>query len=241
MTSAQPLPFGPKSQVTCENCNLSKLCIPRGLTQKEVESISKIVKRNRTIAKGDRIYYTGEWFHGIRALKSGTAKLVRIDSEGSEYIVDFLLPGELLGFDGLAAQQHSCTAIALETVSYCELPNHQIDLLKREVPGLLQVLLQHSGVQFDLNVQRLIVSRRSADERMAAFLVHLSERYRQRGFSPVEFRLSMTRQEIGNYLGLALETVSRLFSQFEATGLIEVQYKNIRILDLPGLQRYCPR
>lgn len=229
-----------KSRISCESCNLSRLCIPKGLTQQELESISRIVRRNRTLNKGEFIYHAGEWFHGIVALKSGTAKLVSTDRYGNEYVVEFLLPGELLGFDGFSNQRHSCSAIAMETVSYCEMPAHQIDLLNREIPGLTQLLLQQSGERFDHNVQRLILSRRSAEERLAAFLMHLSERYRQRGFSSTEFRISMTRLEIGNYLGLAPETVSRLFTQFEAAELIDVHSKLIRILNMDGLLAFCP-
>jgi CRP/FNR family transcriptional regulator len=206
-----------------------------------VESVSKIVRSSRTLGKGDYLYHAGEWFHRFLALKSGTVKLVTVDSGGDEYIVDFILPGELMGFDGLTTERHTCSAIALETVSYCELPPHQMDRLKQEIPNLTQALLQHSGSQFQLNIQRMILSRRQANERLAAFFAHLSERYRKRGFSPVEFRLSMTRLEIGNYLGLAPETVSRLIGQFEAAGLIQVHGKMVRIQDLQGLLRFCPQ
>lgn len=229
-----------KPPVTCDTCHLSKLCIPRGLTHGEVESLSRIVRRNRTLNKGTVLYQVGEWHHGILALKSGTVKLVGVDGQGNEYIVDFLLPGDILGFDGFSTQRHSCAAIALETVSYCEIPAHQIERLTREIPGLLQIVLQQSGSQFEAGVQRLILSRRPAEARMAAFLAHLSERYRLRGFSPLEFRFSMTRLDIGNYLGLAPETVSRLLGQFEAAGLVDVNNKLIRILDLRGLLAYCP-
>lgn len=239
IATRNPTPDG-KPRISCEECHLSKLCIPRGLTQDEVESLSRIVRRNRTLAKGTIIYQVGEWHHGILALKSGTVKLVGLDGQGNEYIVDFLLPGDILGFDGFSNQRHSCSAIALETVSYCELPAHQIERLTREIPGLLQVMLQHSGNQFDASVQRLILSRRAAEARLAAFIIHLSERYRLRGFSALEFRFSMTRLEIGNYLGLAPETVSRLLGQFETAGLIDVQSKLIRILDMKGLLAYCP-
>ncbi|BBL75910.1 helix-turn-helix domain-containing protein [Methylomagnum ishizawai] len=239
MSAKPPFRPGTTPKITCDECRLSKLCIPKGLTQEEVNSLSRIVRRNRTLGKGTVLYQHGEWHHGILALKTGTVKLVSLDRQGNEYVVDFLLPGDILGFDGFSTQRHTCSAIALETVSYCEIPAHQIDILTREIPGLLQVLLQHSGNQFELGVQRLILSRRSAEERLASFLAHLSERYRQRGFSPLEFRFSMTRQEIGNYLGLAPETISRLLGQFEAAGLVEVQSKLIRILDMPGLLSFC--
>jgi CRP/FNR family transcriptional regulator len=238
MPLSRYLPANPKTTISCESCNLTKFCIPRELDTQETEALNRSVRRNRVLKKGEALYLSGEWLHGIFALKSGTAKLVSTDPQGNEHIVDFLLPGELLGFDGLSTRRHTCTAVALETVSYCELPAQQIDILARETPSLLQVLLQHSGTQFNRNVQRLVLARRSAEERLAAFLVHLSDRYRQRGFSPYEFRISMTRQEMGNHLGLALETVSRLLGQFETAGLIEVRSKFIRIRNLDGLLEY---
>jgi CRP/FNR family transcriptional regulator len=230
-----------RPQVSCESCSLGRLCIPQGLSEQEVELVSRIVTINRTLGKGDYLYHSGEWFHRFLALKSGTVKLVTLDGAGNEYVVDFVMPGELLGFDGLSGERYTCSAIALETVSYCELPPHQLERLGREIPKLSQILLQLSGSQFQLGIQRVVLSRRQADERLAAFLAHLSERHRKRGFSPTEFRLSMTRQEIGNYLGLAPETVSRLMSQFEASGLIVVQGKMVRILDMDGLLRFCPQ
>jgi CRP/FNR family transcriptional regulator len=210
------------------------------LNQEEIESIVRIVRSNRTLGKGDVLYHAGEWLHSLLALKSGTVKLVSLDSQGNEYVIDFVLPGELMGFDALSTERHTCSAIALETISYCELPIYQIDRLTREIPGLLNILMRHSGTQFNLGVQRTILSRRSAEERVAAFLLHLSERFRQRGFSHLEFRFSMSRQEIGNFLGLAPETVSRLLGQFEASGVIDVRTRLIRIRDIDRLLAYCP-
>jgi CRP/FNR family transcriptional regulator len=238
MPLSQYLSAQPKTTVSCASCNLSKFCIPRELDTTDTEALNRSVRRNRLLRKGESLYVSGEWLQGIFALKSGTAKLVSNDPQGNEHIVDFLVPGELLGFDGLATQRHTCSAVALETVSYCELPARHIDTLAREAPNLLLLLLQHSGSQSNRNMQHLVLSRHSAEKRLAAFLVHLSERYRQRGFSPYEFRITMTRQEIGNYLGLALETVSRWLGQFESAGLIVVRTKLIRIRNLDGLLEY---
>jgi len=162
-------------------------------------------------------------------MRSGSAKLLSTDRNGNEIIVDFILPGELLGFDGLSSQTHQCTAIALETVNYCHLPAHEIEGLTFNSPGLNQVLLQRSCAQFDSQVQKIILSRRSAEERVASFILHVSERLKIRGYSELEFRLSMSREEIGNYLGIAHETVSRIIHYFQDQQLIEVKSKHLKI------------
>lgn len=227
-----------RMQVACSNCNLSRLCIPHGMKPSEVDVLSDTVRRNRTLKKGDSIYHAGDQFNGIFALKSGTAKLVHMDRSGNESIISVLLPGELLGFDGLYSGRYVCSLVALETSSYCELPAHQITRLGREIPTIQQILLQRTGEKFDESIRRMALIQRPAEERLAAFLLSLSARYQVRGFSAVEFRVSLTRQEIGNHLGLALETVSRLLGQFEAAGLIAVQGKLIRIVSADGLRRY---
>lgn len=230
-----------RNQVACGDCHLGELCIPQGLTQCEVELLSDTVRRNRTLRKGECIYQAGESYNSIFAIKSGTAKLVHMDRLGIESIVSVLLPGELVGFDGLTSGRYRCSVVVLETVSFCELPTQQIERLSREVPRLHQVILQRTGEKFDECLERMRLIRRPAEERLAAFLFDLSERYRQRGFSHVEFRLTLTRQEIGDHLGLALETVSRMLSQFETARLITIEGKLIRILNVEGLQRLCLR
>lgn len=224
--------------IDCDRCNLSRFCIPRPLNSVESDALKKVVRRHRVLKKGESLYYAGDLMKGLFAVRSGSVKLLVNDPKGHEHIVDFLLPGELLGFDGLAGQRHTCSAIALETVSYCELPAQQIEVLSREVPSLVLLLLQQSGSQFNRNLQQIILGRKSAEQRLAAFLVNLSDRYRDRGFAALDFRVTMSRQEIGNYLGLALETVSRLLGQFEAAGLIRVQSKLIHIANLEGLLLY---
>jgi len=228
-----------KLQVTCRNCSLSELCIPRGLKQTDIDRIGQIVGRKKTLQKGDYLYRKGDRFRGILAIKAGTAKLVTIDQSGNEYMTAYLLPGELLGFDALADDRHTCSAMALETLSYCELPAEQLDALCRDVPNLLRELFRHAGNTLAAETSQIVLSKRPAEERVAGFLINLSDRLARRGFSPLDFRLSLTRQEIGNFLGLALETVSRILKGFEEGGLIEVNYKQIRIQDLDGLRRMC--
>ncbi len=224
-----------KTAVTCANCNLDNLCIPKGLPRSEVGELALLVNRNNIRQKGEAIYHAGSPFRGIIALRSGSAKLLSFDQNGNELVVDFILPGELLGFDGLSSQVHNCTAIALETVNYCHLPAYKIEILAINTPGLSQVLLQRSCNQFDAQVQKMMLSRRSAEERVACFILHISDRLSLRGYSELEFRLSMSREEIGNYLGIAHETVSRIIHLFQARKLIEVKSKQLKITDKKGL------
>ena len=224
-------------KVACGDCNLTRICIPSGMDTDEVQSISHVVKRNRTLRKGEVIYRAGERFTGIYALKSGSAKLIHTDAVGRESIIAVLLPGELVGFDGLYSGKHRCTLVALETSTYCELPAHDLELLGQKVPSIQHVILQRTGEQFDLSIERLAASQRPAEERLAGFLLDLAGRFETRGFSSEEFHLSLTRQEIGNHLGLALETVSRLLGRFESAEMIKVKGKFIHILDMNGLRK----
>ncbi len=228
-----------KLQVTCRNCGLSDLCIPRGLSLKDIERIAHIVNRRRTLQKGDYLYHKGDPFRGILAIKAGTAKLVTMDLAGNEFLTGYLLPGELLGFDALADDRHSYSAVALETLSYCEMPADQLDSLCRDVPNLLRELFRHAGETLAAETERNVLSRRTAEERVVGFLIDLSDRLNRRGFSGVDFKLTLTRQEIGNYLGLALETVSRILNNLESVGLITVNNRHIHISDKDKLRELC--
>ena len=227
-----------QNTVTCINCNLDKFCIPKGLDHFEIGELALLVNRNNIRQKGEAIYHAGSPFRGMIALRSGSAKLISFDANGNELIVDFILPGEVLGFDGLAAQTYNCTAIALETVNYCHLPAHKIDEMLTQSSCLNHLLLQRSCSQFDAQVERMMLNRRSAEERVASFLLQISERFKQRGYSELEFRLSMSREEIGNHLGIAHETVSRIFHLFQSKQLIEVRSKQVKIIDKKELFNY---
>lgn len=224
------------NQVSCNNCGLDNICLPRGLSQQEVDNISQVVKARKTLQRGEFIYHEGDSFRGILAIKSGSAKLVASDQHGNEHILNILLPGELLGFDGLSDEKHSCAAVALETMSFCILPADNMDELFQNVPSLTRELFRHTGEKMLEDKNQLILSKRPAEERLAYFLISLSERLKRRGFSSSEFKLSLTRQEIGNHLGLALETVSRLLKKFQDDQLIVVQNRFITITNLTALK-----
>lgn len=230
-------PVSRLNQVSCANCGLDNICLPRGLSQEEVDNISQVVKAKKTLQRGEFIYHQGDNFRGILAIKSGSAKLVASDQHGNEHILNILLPGELLGFDGLSDEKHTCAAIALETTSFCVLPADSMDELFQNLPGLTRELFRHTGEKMSEDKNQLILSKRPAEERLAYFLISLSERLKRRGFSSSEFKLSLTRQEIGNHLGLALETVSRLLKKFQDDNLIVVRNRFITITDLAALKK----
>ncbi len=230
-------PILTSSQVSCSNCSLDNICLPRGLTEAEINSISKVVKARKTLQRGDFIYREGDNFKGIMAIKSGSAKLIANDHHGNEHILNILLPGELLGFDGLSSDRHGCAAIALETMTFCILPADSMEQFFQNLPGLTRELFRHSGEKMLEDKNQLVLSKRPAEERLAYFLISLSERLKRRGFSSSEFKLSLTRQEIGNHLGLALETVSRLLKKFQDENLIVVQNRFIQIKNLDSLKK----
>lgn len=225
-----------KLRVDCKNCSLGGICIPRGLDAGEIEQVNQIIHRKRTLHKGDFLFRAGDQFRNLSSLKSGTIKITSTDHRGNEHIIGVLLPGEMLGFDGLANGQHEYDAVVLETASVCEIPANRLESLCREVPNLQHQLFQHIGCKLNEERCKMLLNKRPAEERLAAFLMDLSDRYNKRGFSATEFNLSLTRQEIGNHLGLALETVSRLLSAFQMNGLIEVKRKQIRILEMEKLR-----
>ena len=224
------------NKVICGNCSLDNICIPRGLKADEIDNISQVVKAKKTLQRGDFLYRQGDAFKGVLAIKSGSAKLVSSDLHGNEHILSILLPGELLGFDGLSDEIHQCSAIALETCSFCLLPADSIDEMFLRIPGLARELFRHTGDKVNNDNQQRVINKRPAEERLAFFLIDLSERLHHRGFSAHSFRLSMTRQEIGNHLGLALETVSRLLKKFQQQNLISIQNKSVTLLDIEGLK-----
>lgn len=236
MTLAKPSPLSEQLLVTCGNCSLAELCIPRGLPQEAIDQIGQLVRRKRTLKRGEYLYRSGDRFRGIIAIKAGTAKLLSLDPAGEEHVVGLLLPGELLGFDAVATDRHACSAVALETLAYCELPAGQLDDICRRVPSLLRELFRHSVAQLDQAHQRAILTKQTSEERVAAFLVDLSDRLTARGFSPSSFRLTLSREEIGNYLGLSLETVSRTLHGLQSRSLIEIDQKQVLIKSLAGLR-----
>ncbi|MEN8213383.1 MAG: fumarate/nitrate reduction transcriptional regulator Fnr [Pseudomonadota bacterium] len=225
-----------KEHAGCKTCNLSSLCLPVGLSEDEVDKLDSIVYRNTPYHRGDLLYKQGERFRGLFVVKSGSVKGFYEDRDGMQHVVGFFLPGEIIGLEAIHSGYHNCTASVMETTAACEVPFEQLESLTAEVPGLQHQLLRllSKEVHNDCGMVALL-GNNSAEQRVAAFLVSLSSRYHSRGLSSMEFNLSMSRAEIASYLGLAVETVSRTFSRFQEKGLLEVERKNIKLLDSEAL------
>ena len=226
-----------KFEVTCSGCGMREFCLPKGLAADDFARVEQLVYARRRLRRGDALFRAGDEFSALYAIRSGFFKTTTISDDGREQVTGFHMPGELLGMDGIGSGAYDGNAVALEDSEVCILPFALAEALGREIPALqrhLHCVLSREIVR-DRGVMMLLGSMR-AEERLAALLLNLSRRFQRRGYSPTEFHLRMTREEIGGYLGLKLETVSRLFSKFQEDGLVEVQQKYVRILDVPGLE-----
>lgn len=226
-----------KIKVACKNCSLSTLCLPMGLTPDDVDRLDAIVKRNRPLQRGDHVFRTDDGFRSLYVVKTGSVKTYTQCADGSEQVVGFHLPGEILGLDAIESLKHGCSARVLETSAICELPFDRLSELSGTMPSLQHQMFRLLSKEIGQDTEMLaLLGKSTAEERLASFLVSLSNRFKRRGFSATDFFLSMSRQEIGSYLGLALETVSRLFTRFQDENLLKVERKHVQILDLEGLQ-----
>jgi CRP/FNR family transcriptional regulator len=217
---------------------MREMCLPAGLCPEDMERIEGIVYARRRVKRGETLFNAGDAFASIYAIRSGFFKTSVLDDEGREQVTGFCMGGELLGLDGLGGGRYNGTAIALEDSEVCVLPFALVEELSHDIRPLqrqLHAVLSREIVR-DHGVMMLLGSMR-AEERLATFLLNLSRRFVRRGYSSSDFHLRMTREEIGSYLGLKLETVSRLFSAFQKDGLMDVQQKHVHIRDIAGLER----
>jgi CRP/FNR family transcriptional regulator len=238
MTSApSPLRLEP-FKVACSSCNLRELCLPVGMTNDQLLKLDAMVATRRTVQRGDALFRSGEAFQSLYAVRTGFFKTCVGNEDGRDQVTGFQMAGELLGLDGIGTERHTCDAVALEDSQVCVIPFHQLEDLSREVSDLQRQFhrIMSREIVRDHGVMLLLGSMR-AEERLAAFLLNLTQRLQSRGFSASELILRMTREEIGSYLGLKLETVSRTFSKFQDDGFLEVKQRQIRILDQDGLQK----
>ena len=227
-----------KFAITCSSCNLRELCLPGALAEEDRARAENLVYARRRVKRGEALFNVGAEFNAVYAIRSGFFKTSLVDGEGREQVTGFFMGGELLGMDGIGSGVYNGSAIALEDSEVCVLPYALIEKMARDLPALqrhLHAVLAREIVR-DHGVMMLLGSMR-AEERLATFLMNLSKRLVRRGYSASDFHLRMTREEIGSYLGLKLETVSRLFSRFQDDKLIEVEQKHVRILDIAGLER----
>lgn len=233
------------NSIRCSTCLLSALCLPLGIPTKELYKIDELIEERIRLKKGSVLFNLTEPVEAVYALRAGSLKTQLEDTTGQTQITGFLLPGEIAGMDGLLNNKHVSQAIALEDSEVCVMRLEDFDRLATKLP-MLQVQLRRlmsKEINRSHNIMMTLGALRS-DQRLAAFLLNLSDRLTALGYSPYEFLLRMSREEIGNFLGLTLETVSRLFSRFSREGLIEIQQRDVKLLNLPALHKLagtsCP-
>lgn len=225
-----------KSVLKCQDCGFSQLCLPFSLNNIEMGQLDDIIQRKKPFHKGNMLFEAGMPQKSLFAVRSGTFKTFTLTNQGEQQITGFHLPGDILGFDAFNTQQHPSYAEALETAMVCEIPLTNLEVLLGQLPRLRQQImrLMSQDIQADQQMM-LLLNHKSAEQKLASFIKQLSQRYASRGFAGTEFRLTMTRSDIGNYLGLTVETVSRLLSKLNKEQLIAVDGKLIKIIDFNQL------
>ena len=225
-------------KVACSNCNLRELCMPVGLSEEQLHRIDEVVAVRRKVKRGGTLFRNGESFTSLYAIRTGFFKTCVATEDGRDQVTGFQMAGEIIGLDGIVNERHSCDAVALEDAEVCVMPFDRISDLSREVKALQHHLhrVMSREIVREHGVMLLLGSMR-AEERLAAFLLNLVQRLHARGFSQSELVLRMTREEIGSYLGMKLETVSRTFSKFVDDGIIEVKQRYVQIKSTDGLRR----
>ncbi|RKP52608.1 fumarate/nitrate reduction transcriptional regulator Fnr [Trinickia fusca] len=227
-----------RTQVRCSSCSMRSACMPSGFSAPDLTRFDAIVSATRLVKRGDALYRTNDPFQSIYAVRAGSFKTVVMHRDGREQVIGFHLAGEVLGLDGVYTEHHSSDAIALEDSSVCIIPYVLLEQMCAESKALQQqVLRTMSGEIVRESSLMMLLGTMSAEQRVANFLLNLSSRMQARGYSPNEFNLRMTREEMGNYLGMKLETVSRMFSKFQRDGLVQTRGKQIRIVDIEALER----
>ncbi|MFI3246455.1 MAG: fumarate/nitrate reduction transcriptional regulator Fnr [Ferrimonas sp.] len=224
------------NEIHCQNCSMKSLCIPFTLSSNDLSKLDAIIERKKPIQKGELLFQSNEPLKSLFAIRSGSVKSYTITESGEEQITAFHLAGDVVGFDGINNMRHQSFAQALETSMVCEIPFETLDALSANSSNLRQQMMRLMSNEINCDqTMILLLSKKNAEQRLAAFLTNLAQRFGNRGFSSREYRLTMTRGDIGNYLGLTVETISRLLGRFQKSGLIDVKGKYINIKDMPVL------
>lgn len=233
----KPAALTAKAAVACSSCCLKGVCLPCDLGGRDLDRFDAIATAKRRIGREASLYHGGDAFVSLYAIRSGAFKTVGVSCQGDEKITGFYLAGEMLGLEAINIGRHGYSAIALEDSEVCAIPFAALEKMTLAVPALQHQLFRvlSSDIARDQGLMLLLGSM-SAEQRLAAFLLGLSRRYQRLGFAADRFILRMTREEIGNYLGLTLETVSRLLSRFQREGLIGVHQREIELKNAGSLR-----
>ncbi len=225
------------STVSCVDCSLHDLCLVEGLSAAEIDQLTGMVSARRRIKRGGHLFKAGDSFEAIYPIRFGSFKSRVLSSDGREQIIGFPLPGDVLGFDAISLGRFQSDAVALEDSEVCVVPFAELETIGRDFSPIQQRL--HRIISREIVRDQglmMLLGTMSAEERTGSFLLNLSQRQLRRGFSSTEFVLRMTREEIGNYLGLKLETVSRTLSRLQEQGVISVDQRKLTIVDQERLR-----
>lgn len=221
---------------SCNTCSLSSLCLPIAVSQDEIGHLEDIVQQGRVLDRNQPIFEQHDAFKSCYAVRSGAIKTFMVNEDGEEQITGFYLPGEIIGLDSMNADVYSCTAKALERTSVCEIPFDKIEYLASQIPSLQHHFFQLMSKEIQESHQlTMLLSKNTAEERIASLLLSLSTRFQRRKLSATRFALPMSRNDIANYLGLAVETVSRVLTRFQKLSLINLQGREVTLLSIDGL------
>lgn len=226
--------------LACQECSLYRLCLPLGLHNNDLIQLDKIIKRSQSYSRGQPLFSTQTPFNSIYVVRSGSFKTTVSAVDGREQVTGFYFPGEFVGLDAIYEQAYRSNAKALESSSVCELPFDMLQELGANMPQLQVQMMSRLSKELSGDKSLMfLLGKKTAQEKLATFLLSISRRFQDRGFSAREFQLSMSRGDIANHLGLAVETVSRLFSRFQEEGLIDILNKSISIRDAEKLKALC--
>ena len=225
---------GPAS---CAACSLNHLCLPMGLPASELQRFDQIIGRRHRVRRDEDLYRMGDPFRNLFAIRLGHFKTYQDNPSGEQQITGFQMAGELLGMDAISSGNYPCGAVALEDSEVCEIPFARLEALFVQMPTLLRRFhrLMSQEIMREQSVMLLLGNMRAA-QRFAVFLLNLASRYAARGYSSSRFQLRMSREDIGNYLGLTIESVSRALTSFKKNGWISIDIRELAILDRAGLE-----
>ncbi len=235
--SAKPLSAHGAGGFSCGSCGVYRLCLPLGLHSADLSLLERVVRRKQSYRRGETLFRSGQLFDYVYAVRSGSVKSSLCTEDGREQITGLHVAGDLLGLSAIGPQAYTCSAMALESTSVCKIAVERLEEVAAQVPAIQAQMLRIMASQIVRDEELLLLlGKRSAEERLAAFLLGISQRFARRDFSATRFNLSMSRGDIGNYLGLAEETVCRLFARLQAEGVLTVRRRLIELNSLQALR-----
>ena len=227
-------------QTNCGNCRLNTICLPTALQELDLDALDRVIHRTKPLGKNEHVFRENDTFDAIYAIRSGFVKTYRLTDDGKEQVTGFYFPGEIIGLDGISKNKHSVSAKALETAAICEIPFEDAQALSTRFPSMQRHMFSLMSQEIIQDQQLItLLSKNTAEERISSLILSISDRNAARKLSPTSFRLPMSRTDIANHLGLTVETVSRVFSRFQKNGTLEVNNKEITILNIDKLRGHC--